>query len=172
MFNKKIGRIFFVIAGVAFLSLSLSGCTTLRKKFIRKKKKSKQSESFIPVLEPIDYPVAIHSSQERYAHHYSLWKVWQRDLIQTIERKESDKRQKYLMAQVLVQLDEMKKWISQEKQQELTKIINNFQRIESEWTKPAAMRNAFSLKKKLELNARRVRNDFNPKGKPDTFFVQ
>ena len=92
----------FLILLFLFGTLTSSGCTPLRKKFTRKKKEDKeQNQKFIPVLEPVDYPEKIYSSLDRYKHHYSLWKVWEKDLIQTIEEDGSDKRQKYLLSQAV-----------------------------------------------------------------------
>ena len=153
------------IEGVVCLSVfvsSVGGCAPLRQKFIRKKKEKSQVEEFIPVLDPIDYPPKMVSAQERYQYHYSLWRVWQRDMVSNIENQESDKRQKYLVGQVIVQLEEMKKWIVGEKKTELDSLIHELREISEAYANPAAMRNQSSLKRKFEANARKVRDQFNP----------
>ena len=100
----------------------------MRKKFTRKKKDKEESEKFIPVLEPVDYPQKTYSSQERYKQHYSLWQVWNRDLIQAIQKEDSDKRQKYLLGQMIERLEAMKEVLADEKQKELVVMINDLKK--------------------------------------------
>jgi len=152
-----------VICCLFLIIFVASACTPLRKKFIRKKKADNENLKFIPVLDPIDYPPKIYSSDERYKHHYSLWRIWNRDLLEVVKRKGSDKNQKYLMGQVLTHLKEMKKWIDQEKQDELDVVINDLIDIQKNYLKPAAMRNIISMRRKLELVAKKIRQGFNPK---------
>lgn len=163
--SRESGFYLRAMAGVVCLSVfvsSVGGCAPIRQKFIRKKKEKSQVEEFIPVLDPIDYPPKIVSAQERYQYHYSLWRVWQRDLVSNIENQESDKRQKYLIGQVIVQLEEMKKWILDDQKAELDPLIHELREISEAYATPAAMRNPSSLKRKLEANARKVRDQFNP----------
>jgi len=151
-----------LLVGVCLLTFCLNGCAPLKRKFTRKKKKDKV-EKFIPVLDPIDYPAPSHSAQERYAYHYSLWRVWSRDLLQTFDRKEArDKNQKYLLGQMLEQLKEMKKWISPEKEDGLNEVMEELRAIQDLFAKPVSLRNKFSIKKKLERNARKIRYGLKP----------
>jgi len=151
------------ICCLCVLFLAVSGCAPLRKKFTRKKKKDKEeSHKFIPVLEPVDYPDKIRSPQEEYKHHYSLWKIWDRDLIQAIEQDGSDKRQRYLLGQSIERLEEMKKLLDGVQQARLAELVDELQGIRQVYQKPPAMRNTFSIKKKIERNARKIRNEFAP----------
>ena len=107
---------------LAFI-LSAAGCASLREKFIRKKKKEKgqeQAQAFIPVLEPEEYAVKVYTPEQRYRHHYALWKVWNEELLTTIRETESDRRergadkkQKYLLNQLITQLQEMSQWVQE-----------------------------------------------------------
>ena len=145
------------------LVLTVSSCTPLRRKFTRKKKKDRgESQKFIPVLEPIDYPPKIYSSLEKYKHHYSLWRVWDRDLLQTIDGNGSDKRQKYLLVQAIEKLEGMKELLTDEKKSEFTPLIDDLREVQQVYKKPVSMRNKFSIKKKIERNARKIRNGFAP----------
>jgi len=103
------------ICSLCVVFLAISGCTPLRKKFTRKKKDKQANQKFIPVLDPIDYPEKVYSAAEKYKYHYSLWKVWNKDLLQVLERNGSEKRQKYLLDQAIVQLKEMQNSLSDEK---------------------------------------------------------
>lgn len=155
-------RIFLILNLLCVVTVFSSGCEPLRKKFTRKKK-GEQKQEVIPVLIPIDYPPSTHSAKERYQYHYALWRVWDKELMQTMDKKYSDKKQRYLLEQIIVQLNEMKKWITSEKQSPLEALIRDFQQIQDQMAEPSPLRNRFSLKKKLELNAKKIRQDFNPR---------
>jgi len=156
--TTNLGFIYFLC--VSFLMVC--GCTPLRKKFTRKKKESsKTNQKFIPVLDPIDYPEKIYSAESHYRHHYSLWQVWNKDLLQVLERNGSDKRQKYLLGQAIEQLGEMKKWLADAKQAELSESIKELQKVQQDYTKPASMRNKFSTQKKIERAAKKIRKEFS-----------
>jgi len=145
------------------LVLTTSSCEPLRRKFTRKKKKDRgESQKFIPVLEPVDYPEKTYSSLEKYKHHYSLWKVWDRDLLQTIESGGSDKRQKYLLGQAIEQLEGMNKLLADEKKTGFTPLIDDLREVGQVYERPVSMRNKFSIKKKIERNSRKIRNGFAP----------
>lgn len=76
-----------IVLGISTAMLSVSGCTPLKKKFTRQKKVDKENDpKFIPVLNPVEYEERKVSAEENYKYHYSLWKVWNKDLLQTIER--------------------------------------------------------------------------------------
>ncbi len=167
---RRITLSFRLSIGVVCLSvlvLSLGGCASLRKKFVRQKKKAAQEEEFIPVLDPVDYAPAVVSAEERYAYHYSLWKVWYRDLIENIEYKTSDKKQKYLLGEVIVQLEEMSKWMVDEKRQELNASIREWEAIRALYEEPAPARSMSTLRKKIESNAQKIRQQFNPEAVHD-----
>lgn len=151
----------FILAALCVLSLALTGCEPLRKKFTRKKKE--EARGIEPILTPIDYGTPQISPQERYAQHYSLWKVWHADLIEAINEEGSDKKQRYVFSQMLVQLEEMKKWVAEEKQEQLTAFIEETASLEKELDKPAALRNNFSFRKKLELVGKKIRGSLSPK---------
>ena len=161
--NESWAKIFIVLLCLTVFVLSTAGCETLRKKFTRQKKAEEESKTDIPVLEPIDYPAKIHTADESYRQHYSLWKVWYKDLITTIDDEGSDKRIKYLLDQNIVQLEEMAKWINEAKQNELKEIIDNFNTIKNELDRPSSMRISNSIKNRLEENAKKIRTNFNVK---------
>src|SRR5437899_1682173 len=96
---------------LVFLISSL-GCEPLRKKFVRQKKKE-QKEEFEPVLDPIDYPAAVHSPTQDYKHAYGLWKVWNKELLQEIETNDNEKRQVYLLNESIEQLEAMEKLVQE-----------------------------------------------------------
>jgi hypothetical protein len=139
-----------------------SGCASLKKKFTRQKKKQAREE-FIPVLDPIDYAPLVVSAQQQYQRHYSLWKIWQRDLVQNIEAGAPQKKQRYLFEQMIVQLREMGAWLPGNKRAELLVFVEELEGILASYETPAPLRDAFSIKRKIESNAKKVRVAFDPK---------
>ena len=149
---------------VSLLSLAVvfsSGCEPLRKKFKRKSKEDKKRE-FIPVLDPIDYPISSISAEERYRYHYSLWRVWYKEYIISIDERQTDKRQKYFLTQLIMQLAEMRNWIGAEKEKGLEEMLEDARWVEGAYDQPAVMRNTYAMKKKMERVDRRVRNEYSP----------
>ena len=140
-----------------------SGCAPLRKKFTRQKKADKENNNqFIPVLDPIDYPEQRVSAEETYKYHYSLWKVWNKDLLQTVERDGSDKRQKYLANQSLEQLEAMHELLNDESKTQFAPLVSDLKNVLVELDKPEAMRSKFGVRTKIERYAKKVRAQFTP----------
>ena len=151
--------LFFSLMSV-FLLTSL-GCEPLRKKFTRQKKKE-QKEEFVPVLDPIDYPSAVRSPLQDYKHAYGLWKVWNKELLQEIERNDNEKRQRYLLNESVEQLHAMRNLIQENKREPLDQAIRNLNSVKAEYQLPAPMRQMSAIKRKIERNANAVINDLNP----------
>ena len=55
----------FLLMGILVLSMSLSSCETLRKKFTRHKKQAEEDQSVVPVLEPEEYPSPEHNPEAK-----------------------------------------------------------------------------------------------------------
>lgn len=166
---KKFG-LHRVILNVSFicclcvLFLASSGCVPLRKKFTRQKKRDHKTDPrFIPVLDPLDYPEAVYSAEESYRQHYSLWRVWDKDFLQVLERDGSEKRQKYLLVQSIEQLDEMRSLLNEDKKVELMVLINALKDVHKSYDRSSSMRSKFSTRSKIQRNAKLIRNGFSPK---------
>ena len=69
--KSKIAFHVLVCAVLVSFVLALEGCSTLRKKFVRQKKKEDKQE-FVPVLDPVDYPDVVKTAGGIYEHHYML----------------------------------------------------------------------------------------------------
>jgi len=160
-------RINFVsfVCKMLVLSIFLTGmlgCQSLRKKFIRQKKKDKKVD-FIPVLDPIDYEPGQVSAKERYGYHYGMWKVWYRELIEDLAKKGSDKSQLFNLMKAMSQIEEMKKWVRDEKKEVLDDVMVKISEFKKTYEKPKVMRNNHSQKAMFERIAKKVRNELNPK---------
>ena len=139
----------------------LSSCEPLRKKFTRKKKAEKEETEMIPVLEPIDYPKSSYSVPKEYKYHFSLLKVWQTDLLTALQENTSQKRQLYILDQMVAQLEEMKKLMVEEKQKGVSQIVTSLQSIRNDLAQPTPLRNTFVIKKNIETISRQIRKDYN-----------
>jgi uncharacterized protein (UPF0147 family) len=162
---KRIWSHVFVVSVVMLYAATvgtLSGCEPLRKKFVRQKKKDKEAQELIPIFEPLDYGAQMMSAEERYKHFYSMWKIWNGDLIKTIDESAADKIIKYNVEQSILQLLEMRKWLKEEKQVEIDKGIKVLQSIGKDLEMPAVMRNNFQIKLKVERNAKTIRKALSP----------
>ena len=132
------------------VSSSLAGCSSLRKKFTRKKKKDFTAE-FEPVLNPVDYPPMRESVPETYAYHASLRQVWYKGLAETLPTKDSDKRVKYFFDQMLLELNEMISLLTQEKKALAEGLLGKLQNIRKEYDRPSQMRQLPTIERRLRL---------------------
>ncbi|MDO8579944.1 MAG: hypothetical protein Q7S13_00520 [Candidatus Omnitrophota bacterium] len=168
--GKKFLKKFTLVVCLFIFVVSSAGCQTMRKKFIRKKKKEKeQAQDFIPVLEPIDYAAKVYTPQEKYRHHYMLWKVWNDEILNTIAEvggsrlgRGSDKKQKYLLGQLIKELQEMAQWVDASKQQELQAVVDAMNAVLARYEKPPELRNMFAISKDIEHSAKNVRIHLSP----------
>ncbi len=164
--DLRVGSRFYSVFLMIFLGsfiLSSIGCEPLRKKFVRQKKKDENAQQFIPVLDPIDYPAAVYSAEEGYRKHYSLWRVWHKELMVSLDEQGIDRRQKYLVGQLVTQLSEMSKFVTEEKQKGLKDLSDTLFEVQEELEKPSGMRNMYSIKRKIEQSDKKMLNEFNPK---------
>ena len=164
---RNIKGIAIVILSVFILTGLLSGCEPLRKKFVRKKKRL-QKEEFIPVLDPIDYPQSRVSPQEKYAYHFSMWQVWSKDIQNLMKEDSMDKRKKYLVSQMIVQLQELQRWTPENYLEALGKAIKDYENILTELEKPEIMRNDSIIGNQLRRTDSYLRNELDP----DKVFVE
>src|SRR3989338_6501362 len=151
--------------GILLMNFFSSCCLEpLRKKFTRQKKKDAATQEFIPVLDPIDYPPKFYSAESKYQHHYSLWQVWSKDFVTVLESEgESDKRQQYLLNQMTIQLQEMMKYVKDEKRQVLESLLVELSGIQKQLNSPAPLRSMARMKSKTKVVTDRVRRELSPK---------
>jgi len=148
--------------GVCFLFVALAteGCEPILKKFRRQKKKATEESSEIPILEPIEYPKKIYSAEDVYKKHFSLWKIWQNDLIENMGNTDNKKRLFSLVGQVATNLSEMQKLLSQEKQSGLKKAIDTLGKFKNDLAAPVSVRSISSWKTELKLMEKNIRTDY------------
>ncbi|HLF17325.1 MAG TPA: hypothetical protein VI749_00315 [Candidatus Omnitrophota bacterium] len=158
--HKRHQRLLVPISCLLVVSLVFCGCEPLRKKFTRKKKELKKEE-FIPVLDPIDYPPSLISAREKYEYHYSMWQVWNKDLRQHLSENAMDKRKKYILSQIIQQLQDMKRWIPQEYAAKVDQMLADGEVVSKELDKPEVMRNQQLMESRLRRMESLGRNELN-----------
>ncbi|MCA9399921.1 MAG: hypothetical protein KC618_09230, partial [Candidatus Omnitrophica bacterium] len=150
----------------------LTGCEPLRKKFRREKKKDKESLGIVPVLDPVDYAPARILPEEKYTYHYTLWKAWEKELAQNYTNDStqySDKRQEYLIAEIIQQLGEMKGLIVEDKAKKMGEILKDMDKLQKEYEKPEDLRSRFQMRSLLKRTSRTIRDEFSPEVMKDFY---
>lgn len=121
VYPRKNGML--IIAGLVVLSLTLSSCDTLKQKFTRQKKKGEvEDQTFIPVLEPEEYPAPELNPEFNYKTHYDLIKAWYKDLWQAIDDRSTAKYLHYTIQQVTNHITEMEQLVDAPTQANLVKL--------------------------------------------------
>jgi hypothetical protein len=154
-------RVLFTVAVMLMVTLSLSSCETLKKKFTRKKKADAiQSAEFQPVLEPQDYPAPERNPVEMYKNHYALLKVWYHDLWAGVSEHGSDGAVSYGIKQSLDHIEQMKALLNSGKAQELSKLADLLKYYKESLDKLPAMRNYSRIQSDLRAYDRMLRGQF------------
>ena len=100
-----------VIVTAIFLTMSLTGCEAVQKKFTRKKKEVKTPRFY----QLKKYPKK--AAAELYQKHYSYWRTWQEELIKTLGQ--NSKKDKRCTAEAVGQLKDMQNLLIPSKAEEL-----------------------------------------------------
>ena len=107
-----------------FIILNIAGCTTLQKKFTRKKKASVKMPHIYVVKKYEKMP-----TPELYQKHYSYWMTWQSELIKVLG--ENNKKDKRCIEEIITNLKDMQNILVKEKGDELTSHIDKLTRVKS-----------------------------------------
>ncbi len=160
--RKRLSLLSLLLVGIfVSTSFSLCGCESLKKKFIRQKKKDADADNnFVPVLEPEEYPQKVKTPAQSYRYHYSLWRIWHKDLQEAVYMRGSDKKQLYLVDQLAVQMEAMKGFLQGDKQTSLNELIKTLSDIKEELQKPAAMRHYTEITRDLNFIGHGMFNDY------------
>ncbi len=158
------GRCFPGFAGICLLlalAVGLTGCSTLKKKFTRKKKKTDtEAAEFVPVLQPEEYPEKVASPAELYKYNYSMWQVWEKELQTSLAEGESQKRKEYLLNQLIVAVEAMSKLLVAEKQKGMMDLQSKLLKVRDDLARPAAMRNDTEIKRQVGGLGKKLREGY------------
>ncbi len=151
---------------VAFLLVfvvgTTSGCETLRKKFTRRKKNQVIENQQVAILDPIDYPDKVKSSDQAYQEHYALLKVWMSDLTLIVEDNANEKKVLYTLSQMKEQLMAMRAFLKETVQNQMDVYLKEVDDLSLEFKKSEAFRSKPAVVSRIRTLSRNVRNDFAP----------
>ena len=152
---KKNLQRFSVFLLVVFLTVSVSGCATLKKKFTRKKKEEKK---------PRYYQVRkydIKPSMELYEKHYIYWINWHRDMSQKLGR--NAKRDRLNIQQLVGNLYDMRKILDDEEAARLEPHIETLRGVQKTvTTQNLDSGDAARIQNILDRELRIVKREFSP----------
>ena len=136
---------------------SQSGCHSLRKKFIRKKKHTKEAPVYIDFKEYSDKP-----SKEAYHDYYVFVRGWLDELIGSLAEDKSFKRRKRAINEAVMNVEQMISFFNQEGKEEIYSLYEEIINIRDQ---VQAMPNMSQLKcnyliKKTEGVKRRFEKSF------------
>ena len=146
-----------IIFLIAILSLT-SGCHSLRKKFIRKKKYEKEIPVYVDFKDYPDKP-----SRESYINYYLFVRGWLDDLTGALKKGISYKRQRRAINEAIMNLEQIIAFYDSEGKDEVYPIYEKLQYFRDEITKSPNMseikRNL--LIRKIEQLKRNFEKNFN-----------
>lgn len=117
----KTCRFMALLLVVILASVNLSGCQTLRRKFIRKKDNVKEPELFLDLK---DYPDA--PTKDMFHQHYLYVKGWVDELVIQLETGSNHKRMRYSIDMAINSLDQIKSYLNSEGKGQLETLYLQF----------------------------------------------
>ncbi len=155
--KKYDGLSCYLLAAALVLSgVSLSGCSDLKDKFVRKKKPKAEAKRYYAVKE-----YHITPSVELYTKRYVLWKNWQREL-EMVLNDANFKKPRMAADQCLSNLVDMKNMLVDEKGDQLQKYIDEMAWVEKTIRSERVTHgNQVQLKKRIELVGFEVQRRFS-----------
>ncbi len=166
-FKRNLFQVNMVLA-LCLVVFVTTGCEPLRKKFVRKKKDGDETTQVTAILDPQDYPEKIKAAGEIYKEHYGLWKIWQNDLLLSVEDDRGDRRVLSTINQMQEQLRAMGNLLTENKRQALDSQFNELRFIENKFQNSSAFRNKDELTSRIRLLGRTMRDNFSPEKVKDS----
>jgi hypothetical protein len=117
---KKAIPVFLVLC----MCISMSGCETLKKKFIKKQPPKKVT----PVMYPQDYK-GVYTNDVLYNNHFNYWRTWTEDLVDCLKTEGSRKREALAATRAVEDLQRMQDLLNSPKKEELEKYIKFYESI-------------------------------------------
>ena len=142
---------------IFFIITSMIGCTTLQKKFTRKKKGEKKAPKIYQVRKYEKRP-----TPELYTKHFNYWSSWQSELIKVIGSNR--KKDKICAEEIVGNLKDMHAMLVKEKadilKTHLDKLIQVRDAVVNE---EMGQSNKDSIRRTLEREERFIKKEFVPK---------
>lgn len=149
---KKLIVIFLVINIFTF-----SGCYTLRKKFVRKKKHKKEPVVYVDFKEYPQVP-----SKEMYQNYYIFAQGWLDELIKSLGYSGNKKKQKQAISEALTNIEQLLGFLNQEGKNKLLPLYRELEEIKDRlYSYPLNEIEKDNLVKRLEYLQREFKREFS-----------
>ncbi|NQT23283.1 MAG: hypothetical protein HQ579_07615 [Candidatus Omnitrophica bacterium] len=140
---------------ILILTLNLTGCAQLRKKFIRKKKVQEALPHYERIMK---YDVS--PSIELYTKHYVYWRSWHREAVVLLGK--NIKKDKRCIREMISNLEDMKSMLDDEEGDKLEKHIAVLRKIESDIKKGSlTLATKTRMRMVLEREFTLIKRDFS-----------
>ena len=147
------------VYGLASLLLLSCGCASLRRKFIRKRKKPKQQEEM--VIAPQDYSKQQLSVDIAYMNYYNYWKSWHTELLQFLHMGANAKKIRSCFEQIILNLERMKGLLNEKKASQLDTHITKVLLLQADFEHKVVMRASFErLRHKADMLLSDINRNF------------
>jgi len=155
-------RALVMMLAVVVVAGSVSGCATMRRKFVRKRKAKDAKEVLVPILQPEEYAPVVQHPIETYQMHYTVCKAYFGDLWDTLGRGYGDKRERYLLNQIAAKIDSMADLLKDDQRAKIKVLSAKVLGEIAELDKPNGVRRYDSMKRDLRAVETSLRREFKP----------
>jgi hypothetical protein len=150
-----------ILLGISLVSLS--GCETLTRKFVRKSKAEKENVDEV-IYSPQEYPAQIMSNNDMYRDYYTFWKGWHQELVDVLSEGQNHKKQVECINEIINNLNKMKDLLVPEAQEGLKRYIQRLSPIQQEIVAGRSNASNFStMKAQLESIRTKINNEYSAK---------
>jgi len=148
---------------ICFSLVSLSGCESVRRKFVRKSKAERDNPEEV-IYAPQEYPVQVMSSEQLYRQYYTFWRGWHQDLMDVLSTGENHKKQVECVTEIVNNLNRMKNLLVAEAQPKLNGYIEQIIPMKDEITAGRSNPSNYAIiRSKMESIKTKISNDYIPK---------
>ncbi len=147
-----------VIYILIFFTVFTSGCHSLRKKFIRKKRNVKEAPVYIDFK---DYPETL--TREAYVDYYLFVRGWLDELIGAFEKNSSYKRKKRAISEAVTNMEQIIYFFNRQGKDAIYPIYEQLKTIKFKIEKQPNMSqiSTNTLMRRTEATKRRFEKEFN-----------
>ena len=153
--QQSLAGVVLMISCLTLTGLTLSGCESVRKKFVRKKKSDRNQK--MPIFETIDYAEYTQSPEMKYKHYYSLWVVWYKELDNVLFDDVTEKKFEYITNQIKSSLMKMAEVLDESYQDTIDQEMTVITGIQKDLMKSESLRNLPSIQARLRRHEKKIR---------------
>jgi len=152
-------KILLLVTGCCLL-VTLTGCETLARKFVRKPKPEDKKIEEV-VFSPEEYKGEGVSNQDLYNQYFLYWRTWQDELIDSLEKTGNRKRQIDSLNEAIKNLENIKPLIKPESASKLESCISRLQLLRAAVTRDIYSNNVTDNRREADRIKRDILKDFS-----------